>query len=324
MPQDISRREPDLFGLPGLSARGNQANFSERGANLVPKGAWSCDLLTEELAWTDGVFDLFGFARGSLINRQEALSRYGEESRQLLNRLRSEAIASCGVFSMDAQIIHPGGEERWIRLTGATRVANGRPVELYGMKQDITADRVHQASVRRMNDAETRPRLASPTQFVTDFLDCPVGCSPITPLGALLLVNLNACEGINQSLRLGATEGCAEIFGERLISAFPEAAMISMIGNGKFAVLLPPGSSQADLGARAYDRVSGLLGPVYWRGEMIALNSSAGMAFADPRGASDPDAMFAVANRALRDAKYDGNDRLRFAMAAVPFESCAV
>src|SRR4051812_34480422 len=36
------------------------AQLYERSARLVGMGAWSCNLLTERLTWTSGVFDLFG------------------------------------------------------------------------------------------------------------------------------------------------------------------------------------------------------------------------------------------------------------------------
>lgn len=311
MPHSISRSEPDQSGLPNMM--GSASDPGSCALDPAPMGAWSCDLATEELSWSDGVFDLFGFARNGPIDRREVLTHYGEESRDLLERLRSEAIASCGIFSMDAQIIRADGEERWMRLTGATRVAHGRPVELYGTKQDITEDRALQEQMRQTGGSDTLAGLASRSQFVTEFLDCPIGRSPLAPLGALLLIDLDKYAGINHSLRLGATEGSLGIFAQRLVSAFPDAAMVTLIGHTKFAVLLPRSRSKRALGKRVYNRLSRVLAPVPWRGQMIAIDASAGMAFADHPWTFDADAMFAAANSALCEAKPGGNERLRYA-----------
>jgi PAS domain S-box-containing protein len=314
MPHSISRREPGQSGLPVKVGSVIEPGLARGAADVAPMGAWSCDLATEELSWSEGVFDLFGFARNGRIDRREVLSHYGEESRDLLERLRAEAIASCGIFSMDAQIIRADGEERWMRLTGTTRVSNGRPVELYGTKQDITEDRAQWLKRQQPGGGiDTLNSLASRLRFVTEFLDCPTGSSPHAPLGALLLIDLDKYAGINQSLRLGATEGSLGIFAQRLVSAFPDAAMVTLIGHTKFAVLLPKSRSKRALGNRVYNRLSRVLAPVPWRGQMIAIDASAGLAFADHPWTFDSDAMFAAANSALRDAKPGDNDRLRYA-----------
>src|SRR6476646_3372011 len=77
----------------------------ERGAALAGAGAWECDLNTNVLTWTDGVFDLFGLPRGARIDREDALALYGDESRLEMERLRAHAIERQQGFSMDARIL---------------------------------------------------------------------------------------------------------------------------------------------------------------------------------------------------------------------------
>lgn len=124
MPDPAMRdfRSDEPAGLPALPA------------------AWQCDLATEELRWTNGVFDLFGIARGTAVDRRSTLEMYMPESRALLGRLRSAALDTCGSFTFEAQIRRLDGEQRWMRLSADVQKRNGKAVVLYGTKQDITAE----------------------------------------------------------------------------------------------------------------------------------------------------------------------------------------
>ena len=76
----------------------NSLELYDQAASLVSAGAWSCDLSSERLAWTNGVFDLFGLANDQAPERREVVEMYGEESRDLLERRRSHAIEACSSF----------------------------------------------------------------------------------------------------------------------------------------------------------------------------------------------------------------------------------
>jgi PAS domain-containing protein len=107
--------------------------------HLLPlAAAWQCDLSDNSLRWTDGVFELFGLPRGTRIDRGEAVEMYCDESRELLERLRANAIATRGSFTFEAQIQRLDGELRWMRVTADVVSSNGRATHLYGHKYDIT------------------------------------------------------------------------------------------------------------------------------------------------------------------------------------------
>lgn len=109
------------------------------GVTPLP-ASWECDLTNDALRWSPGVFDLFGIPRGTAVDRHDVLGMYVGESRALLDRLRADAIANCGSFTFDAQIRRPDGALRWIRITADVLCEKGRPVLLYGTKQDVTAE----------------------------------------------------------------------------------------------------------------------------------------------------------------------------------------
>ncbi|WP_052507942.1 PAS domain-containing protein [Sphingomonas hengshuiensis] len=106
-------------------------------------GTWQCDLADESLTWSTAVFDLFGIAPGTPLDRRDVLNLYCPESRATLGRLRADAIARRGSFTFEAKIRRPDGDERWMRITADIACRNGRATHLYGLKQDITAEWRH-------------------------------------------------------------------------------------------------------------------------------------------------------------------------------------
>jgi len=110
----------------------------DAAAPLALAAAWHCDLADDSLTWSAGVFDLFGIKPGNKVDRQDAAAMYCEESRELLEQLRAEAIATCGSFTFEARIRRLDGQMRWMRVTADVAKKDGRAAHLYGMKQDIT------------------------------------------------------------------------------------------------------------------------------------------------------------------------------------------
>lgn len=100
--------------------------------------AWECDLATEALRWSPGVYDLFGFPRGSVVARAEAVAMYTPESAALLEQVRSRAVVEGSSFTIDVTIRRRDGALRRMRLTADVECEGGRPVRLYGTKQDVT------------------------------------------------------------------------------------------------------------------------------------------------------------------------------------------
>ncbi|WP_294330001.1 PAS domain-containing protein [uncultured Sphingomonas sp.] len=109
------------------------------GDPLVPlPAAWECDLATNTLHWSPGVFDLFGFPPGHPVTRDEVVAMYTPESAALLEQVRSRAIAECSSFTIDVTIRRRDGALRKMRLTADVECVDGKSVRLYGTKRDVT------------------------------------------------------------------------------------------------------------------------------------------------------------------------------------------
>ena len=122
----------------------------DRISALARIGVWECDLETDELSWTDAVYDLFEIPRGSRIERSDIVRCYDQASRLEMERLRAAAIRDGSGFTLDAFIRTAKGRERWIRLTADIEQEGGKAVRIFGTKQDISQEKEAQLKVQSL------------------------------------------------------------------------------------------------------------------------------------------------------------------------------
>src|SRR3546814_13581891 len=108
----------------------------DRSSALARIGVWECDLATEALTWTDGVYDLFEIPRGSPLARAEIVDLYEEESRREMERLRAAAIRDGTGFTLDLHVRTAKGNPRCLRLTVDVEHEDGRSVRQSGPQPD--------------------------------------------------------------------------------------------------------------------------------------------------------------------------------------------
>lgn len=309
----------DIWSPAPSGERFDKTALIEHALALAGIGAWSCDLSDSSLLWTKGTYDLFGLSAGTRIDRREIIAMYAEESRETVERLRTQAIADAGTggdprrgrFSIDAEIVRTDGVRRWMRLTGDVVVEGGRARRLYGVKQDITDERLRWEAMRRLAEHDALTGLASRAVFQSRFLDAPAGGTEIAPLGALILFDVDGFKQVNDRFGHAAGDACLRTVAERLAAAFPNAPMIARIGGDEFAVLVRAETLGAALELRLAVALADLRMPIAWAGDVLRVAASAGVAAAHDAYAYDAEAMFAVADAALYAAKTAGRNTFR-------------
>lgn len=122
----------------------------ERASALAKIGVWEFDLRHEIMRWTDGVYDLFGLVRGSALDRARILDMYYPASRREMEQLRQRAIDEGIGFAVDIRITTAQGEPKWLRLTADIEQEDGRPARIFGTKQDISAEKAAEQTVKSL------------------------------------------------------------------------------------------------------------------------------------------------------------------------------
>ncbi|MET3615075.1 diguanylate cyclase (GGDEF)-like protein [Rhizobium aquaticum] len=271
-------------------------------------GIWVCTLPDEKLTWTDTVFDLFDLDPQSPLRRSDIVALYTPGSREALGKLRSAAIADGQGFTLDAEIVTGKGRTRWIRITAIVERVDGIATRLFGMKQDITAEKMMFEQVRYAAEVDPLTELASRAKFDSVFSDIYAGRDPLSY--GLLLIDLDGFKAVNDRLGHQAGDQCLAMAGQRLLKALPQARLIARLGGDEFAVLYPCETTEALRGA-GHRIVEAL---EYWWGrgsDKLKLTASVGAALID-RDIAAKD-VFSQADKALYRVKAEGKGGLQMA-----------
>lgn len=98
-------------------------------------GLFECELGSNSLIWSGGMYDLFGLERHVAITREQILAHYSEESRAKMERLRAHAISRHVGFTLDIELRAAAvGPSRKVRLIASPVIEDGRAVRLHGVK----------------------------------------------------------------------------------------------------------------------------------------------------------------------------------------------
>lgn len=301
---------PARRASPDLDA-GVHKRLYDQAARLSRFGAWECDLATDALTWTEGVYAIFDLPPGTRVERAPTVALYEAESRQAMQTMRAEAIRSGRGFSLDARILTARGTRRWMRLTAEVAWAEGRAVRLFGGKQDITHERRLWDALRTL--AERDPLTGLWNRGVFDERLAAAAAAGPGEVAAIALVDVDQFKRVNDDFGHAAGDECLRELARRLKTALGDGATVARLGGDEFGLLVAGPRERGDV-VRLLSRALRLLcRPVVWKGLPLDLGASIGVALVAPARTQAPADLFSRADEALYAAKAAGRGALRLA-----------
>lgn len=274
-------------------------------------GAWECRLPAQALSWTDGVYDLFGLARGSTLSRSMTLEHYREDSRREMERLRSEAIRTGRGFALDCRIRTPRGEDRWMRLLVGVGRENGRVTRIFGSKQDVTAEKTMWSGLSAAARGEPQTALQGSSGLAQRLREAVRGERTAQADLALAIVDVDGDGKLEERFGHAAASEALRCMNARLARLFPDALLMETIGPGCFALLLHLPGGQRTL-APTLDGAQTLLArPISHGSQTVVPVMAIGAALSNASHRDDPGKFVAEAEAALLAAKSAGPGRCR-------------
>lgn len=278
----------------------------DRASATARIGIWSCNLVDNSITWTNGVYDLFEIPRDMPVTRDMTLELYTEASRREMEAARAEAIANRSDLSLDCEIVTTTGKRRWMRLTGAVESRDGVAHRIFGMKQDITEEKLMGDHTRYLAEYDTMTGLANRSLFQAYLDRIDRGENTVS---ALLLVDLDGFKQVNDTYGHVVGDQCLKGAARRLSQCCGKADLIARIGGDEFAVLLGKDVSPAEAASMAQHIVAMIGRPLHCGQHVLTLGASVGGA--QYRGGASED-LFRQADMALYQAKAAGRGTSRF------------
>lgn len=294
LPALLNSAARNISGQDSVDAPGTPDQIRK----LPELGAWECDLKDNSLKWAPKVYDLFGLSLNTRIQRADTVALYCEESREAMEMLRAYAIRHRRGFTMDARLIRPDGQSRWMRLTAAMACDRGRPRHLFGTKQDITFDRSRRECLKGTAGIDALTGFATRAAFEARFFqDFVVGSSS----RMLLTIDVDNIEGIERKFGASASDACFRAVGSRLGVFSDNALMVARVGDYRFAVLMDASAGLKALNQKVRRLMRELAMPIYWQGYLLHVAPCAGTAASS--AATSAEELFSVAVANLNAAK---------------------
>jgi len=120
-------------------------DHTERIADV---GGWEIDPETEDVFWSDHLFEMLGWDADEEPPLDGALDVYLEEDRARVENAVQEAIAAGDAFDVQARFRRRDGDVRRFRIRGEPTLDDGDVVTLRGAVQDITEQKRREQELR--------------------------------------------------------------------------------------------------------------------------------------------------------------------------------
>jgi diguanylate cyclase (GGDEF)-like protein/PAS domain S-box-containing protein len=287
-----------------------RARLYDQAFNLARIGAWECELETERLTWTPGVHDIFGFPIGNPLRRASIVDLYVDESRRDMELARAEVIRSGRAVTLDTEIRTWRGERRWMRLSINAVSERGRPVRIYGCKQDITSDRQIMETLRQQAETDPLTGLANRSLFQSRYREVVSDGLNYGFASALVLIDLDRFKSLNDTFGHSAGDACLGEVARRLKQAFHNAGLIARLGGDEFALILHAPTDPVRIARVLRQAVVMLSRPLFWNGLRLEVGASIGVALVGRPHRRRITELFAEADIALYDAKASGRNKV--------------
>ena len=287
-----------------------RARLYDQALNLARIGAWECELETERLTWTQGVYDIFGYPMDNPLRRASIVDLYIDESRRNMELARAEVIRTGRPVTLDAEIRTWRGERRWMRLLINTDGGSGPRARIFGSKQDITSDRQAMENLRRQ--AETDPLTGLVNRYVFQARYREVVSDSLNHgfASALVLIDLDRFKVLNDTFGHPAGDACLCEVAQRLRWAFHNAGLVARLGGDEFAIILRTPTSPARIAQVLQQTVVMLSRPLFWNDLRLEVGASIGAALVGRPHRRRIVELFAEADAALYDAKAAGRNKV--------------
>ena len=271
----------------------------ERMANI---GAWSVDLVSGEITWSDQVFAIHDLPVGPSPSLEGALAFFPpEEAQKVVETALRKAIDTGASFEFEATL-NTGRGGKKVRSRGGAEWEKGRIRRLIGIFEDMTAEAKAREDLWRAAHIDELSGLANRGWFrqclTAQLEEARAGQQSL----ALMQLDLDHFKEVNDVYGHMTGDAVIRIAAQRIAAYFGEGAIVGRNGGDEFTVALP-GADQTDRLEATAQNLAEALGATIHTGEAeLQMGVSIGIA-RFPQDATTLESLVRCADTALLHAK---------------------
>jgi PAS domain S-box-containing protein len=143
--RDLTRRKEQQAELVRIR------EILDRTEQIAEIGGWEIDTETNDVFWTDHLFDILGVDSDAEPPLEDALDLYHPDDRSTVADAVETALKSGDSFDVEVRLQRQDGEIRWVRVIGVASMEDGEVVSLRGALKDITERKQRERELERQN-----------------------------------------------------------------------------------------------------------------------------------------------------------------------------
>lgn len=275
-------------------------------------GAWDRDLASGEIVWSDNVEPMFGLKPGAFGRTfTDFLELVHPADRDAVVEAGQRCLSGSGEYRAEYRVPLPGGKTCWILSRGnVIRDAEGRPVRLTGVLQDVTERRGLEADLVRLATQDELTRLPNRRHFLEQARREVERSRRYGSALSLLMVDADHFKQVNDTHGHAAGDAVLRSLAETGRKLLRDADHMGRLGGEEFALLLPETDlAQAVVVAERLRKAVGEMRVALPEGGEAQLTVSVGVAALGP-DTENLDELMRRADAALYAAKDKGRNRV--------------
>jgi diguanylate cyclase (GGDEF)-like protein/PAS domain S-box-containing protein len=282
-----------------------------REAQAVAKvGIWAWDIADDQVRWSDELYRIFGLSPQVFPGTYDGyLAHVHPDDRAMVEATVERSLRTLEPFDFTHRCIVPEGGIRWLQCRGRVRSLDGRPVQMTGACQDVTAQREAAEALSKLALHDPLTALPNRSLFMDRLGQALRRLDRRDRVLAVLFVDLDRFKGINDRFGHAVGDEMLMAVGGRLREVLRPHDTVARLGGDEFVVLCE--DLEDDRAAvRVAERVLVALDrPVVCGGQDVVCSASIGIALTR-RSDVTPDALLRDADMAMYRAKETGRHRI--------------
>ncbi len=196
-------------------------------------GHWRLDLVTNDIEWSEGVYEIHGLPVSDAPPLEQALSFYEPESRARLESLMERAITAGESFAADFNFVTQCGARRRVRTVGEIECQDGKAVALIGVFRDMTERFQLERKLRRAAQTDPMTGLGNRAGLRAYFDNRDPGEAL-----SIVLLDLDGFKQVNDRLGHMTGDNVIKAMARTLRRTVPAPHFVGRFGGDEFIVVL--------------------------------------------------------------------------------------
>lgn len=145
---DITERKKTEHALHQSQER---YRLAQHAANMV---AWEWHVDTDQFYWSSNMRQIFGLDANVKLNHyNDCLALLYPDEREQVDQLIKRTVKEQSEFKVEHRLVQPSGDIIWLQSTGRVYPeANGQPMRLVGISQDVTSRKTAEIELTTYNE----------------------------------------------------------------------------------------------------------------------------------------------------------------------------